>query len=241
MIKRVRGLAVCLCLAALFTKPAFAHDSIDAESRKSYVAKLQELQSNNSAATPVAVRARSLFETGLVLDQIRELFNQDISSHGSVRGFETSMLLSELVRIGFKPEIFSKTGLYISQLQFYRQAVKLETRAPYINHARYMLLKNHFYDSFFDNPLAPISQTKETLVEMIVLGEGLMKSRHPQVNQEEVRFILGIHYLQAIKQQQIDREEGLKKTRKLLQALQKDTPQSLKLLTLEALMPQLMP
>jgi hypothetical protein len=236
MIRLVRGLAVCLCLAALFTKPALAHDSIDAESRKNYVARLQELQSHTSAATPAAVRAKSLFEIGLVLDEIRELFNQDITSHGSVRGFETSMLLNELVRVGYKLETFQKTGLYLSQLQYYREAVRLETRAPYINHARYMLLKNHFYDSFFDNPLTPISQTKETLAEMIALGEGLMKSKHPQVNEEEVRFILGIHYLQAIKQQQMDTEDGLKKVRKLVQSLRKDTPQSLKLLTLEALM-----
>lgn len=236
MNKLVRGLAVCLCLAALFTKPALAHDSIDAESRKNYVTRLQELQTHTSAAASAAVRAKSLFEIGLVLDEIRELFNQDISSHGSVRGFETSMLLNELVRLGYKLETFQKTGLYLSQLQYYREAVRLETRAPYINHARYMLLKNHFYDSFFDNPLAPISQTKETLAEMIALGEGLTKSKHPQVNEEEVRFILGVHYLQAIKQQQIDKEDGLKKVRKLVQALHKDTPQSLKLLTLEALM-----
>lgn len=236
MNKLVRGLAVCLCLAALFSKPALAHDSIDAESRKNYVTRLQELQTHTSAAASAAVRAKSLFEIGLVLDEIRELFNQDISSHGSVRGFETSMLLNELVRVGYKLETFPKTGLYLSQLQFYREAVRLETRAPYINHARYMLLKNHFYDSFFDNPLAPISQTKETLAEMIALGEGLTKSKHPQVNEEEVRFILGVHYLQAIKQQQIDKEDGLKKVRKLVQALHKDTPQSLKLLTLEALM-----
>ena len=237
MNKLVRGLAVCLCLAALFSKPALAHDSIDAESRKNYVTRLQELQTHTSAAASAAVRAKSLFEIGLVLDEIRELFNQDISSHGSVRGFETSMLLNELVRLGYKLETFQKTGLYLSQLQYYREAVRLETRAPYINHARYMLLKNHFYDSFFDNPLAPISQTKETLAEMIALGEGLTKSKHPQVNEEEVRFILGVHYLQAIKQQQIDKEDGLKKVRKLVQALHKDTPQSLKLLTLEALLP----
>jgi hypothetical protein len=147
------------------------------------------------------------------------------------------MLLNELVRVGYKLETSQKTGLYLSQLQYYREAIRLESRAPFIEHARYMLLESHFYDSFFDNPLAPISQTKETLSEMIALGEGLMKSRHTQVNQEEVRFILGIHYLQAIKQQQIDREQGLKKVRKLAQELRKDYPQSLKLVTLEALMP----
>jgi hypothetical protein len=237
MNRLVRVLAVGLCAAVLFTNSALAHDSITPEARKSYVAKLQELQSQTSATTPTAVRAKSLYEMGLTLDEIRELFNQDIASHGSVRGFETSMLFNELVRAGYKLETSKNTGLYFSQLQYYREAIRLESRAPIMEHARYMLLESHFYDSFFDNPLAPISQTKETLSEMIAIGESLMKSRHPQVKQEEVRFILGIHYLQAIKQQQIDREQGLKKVKKLAQELRKDYPQSLKLVTLEALMP----
>ena len=65
----------------------------------------------------------------------------------------------------------------------------------------------------------------------------MLKSKHPQINAEELRFVLGIHYLQAIKQQSGDKEETLKKLKKLVQELHKDYPQSLKLLTLESLMP----
>lgn len=182
------------------------------------------------------MRAKSEYQIGVTLDEIRELFNQDIISHGIVKGLETSVLLSELARIGHKLESSPKTGLYLSQLQFYRDAIRLDPRAPYVDHARYMLLKSHFYDSFSDNPLTPSSQSKETLAEMIGLGERLLNSKHPQVNGEELRFILGIHYLQAIKQQQLDKEAGLKKFRKLIDELRKQYPQSLKLLTLESLL-----
>jgi hypothetical protein len=71
---------------------------------------------------------------------------------------------------------------------------------------------------------------------MIGIGEGLLKSKHTQINGEELRFVLGIHYLQAIKQQLGDKDETQKKLKKLVQELHKDYPQSLKLLTLEALM-----
>jgi len=66
----------------------------------------------------------------------------------------------------------------------------------------------------------------------------LLKSKNTLVNAEEVRFILGIHYLQAINQQVMPKDDGQKKFKKMVQELQKDFPQSLKLLTLEALAQQ---
>lgn len=232
----VRYSAAVVLLAGFLAGPVQAHDSINAEARKNYITQLQELQASAAAPSPAPVRAKSLYQTGVMLDEIRELFNQDIISHGIVKGLETSLLLNELTRIGNKLEASPKTGLYISQLQHYRESIRLDPRAPYIDHARYMLLKSHFYDSFSDNPLAPFSQTKETLAEMISIGEGLLKSKHPQISGEELRFILGIHYLQAVKQQQGDKEETQKKLKKLIQEMHKDYPQSLKLLTLESLM-----
>jgi tetratricopeptide (TPR) repeat protein len=236
MINCVRCIAACFGLIMLMAGPVQAHDSINAEARKNYLSKLQELQASAAASSPSAVRAKSLYQIGVTLDEIRELFNQDIISHGIVKGLETSLLLNELTRIGNKLEASPKTGLYLSQLQYYREAIRLDPRAPFIDHARYMLLKSHFYDSFSDNPLSPFSQSKETLAEMIGIGEGLLKVKHPQINGEELRFILGIHYLQAIKQQQGDKEDTLKKLKKMVQELHKDYPQSLKLLTLESLM-----
>jgi hypothetical protein len=226
-----------LCAALLTLNLAHAHDSINAEARKAYIAKLQELQSHSGSTSPPAVRAKSLYQIGVTLDEVRELFNQDMISHGIVKGLETSLLLNELTRIGNKLDASPKTGLYLSELHYYRDAIRLDSRAPYIDHARYMLLKCHFYDSFSDNPLTPFAQSKQTLTEMIALGEGLMKSKHPKVDREELRFILGIHYLQAIREQQMDKETGLKKVKLLIQELHKDYPDSLKLLTLESLLP----
>ena len=37
-----------------------------------------------------------------MLDEIRDLFNQDVISHGKVKGLETSTLLNELGRGGEK-------------------------------------------------------------------------------------------------------------------------------------------
>jgi len=147
------------------------------------------------------------------------------------------LLLNELARAGFKMEMSPKIGLYVSQLHYYRDALKLDGKASYADHARYLLLKNHFYDSFTDNPLTPFSQTRDELNELIDIGERLLKVKENNINAEEVKFILAIHYLQAIQQQLIGKDEGQKKFKKLLTELRRDYPQSLKPLTLEALSP----
>jgi hypothetical protein len=215
----------------------WSHESITIEARKNYLAKLQESYQLQAGNPPAAIKAKALYQIGATLEEIRDLFNQDIISHGAVKGLESTLLLNELARAGFKMEMSSKIGLYVSQLHYYRDALKLDGKASHADHARYLLLKNHFYDSFTDNPLAPFSQTKEELLELMEIGERLLKAKENNINPEEVKFILAIHYLQAIQQQVIGKDDGQKKFKKLLTELRKEYPQSLKPLTLEALSP----
>jgi hypothetical protein len=226
-----------LVFALLNCSSIWSHESITAEARKNYLMKLQEsfqVQSTNPSAP---VKAKALYQIGATLEEIRDLFNQDIISHGSVKGLESTLLLNELARAGFKMEMSSKIGLYVSQLHYYRDVIKLDAKAAFADHARYLLLKNHFYDSFTDNPLAPFSQSRDELIELIDIGERLLKVKENNINAEEVKFILAIHYLQAIQQQLMAKDDGQKKFKKLLADLRKDYPQSLKPLTLEALSP----
>jgi hypothetical protein len=230
-------LSMCMLLCVLFGLPVMAHDSINPEFRKNYLAKLQVTQQAYSANASAKERAKAQYQLGVTLIEIRDLFNQDIISHGIVKGLESTLLLSELNQAGFKPEKSPKTGLYLSHLHYFRDAIKLDPKASFADHARYLLLKNHFYDSFSDNPLNPISQSNDDLTEMLRTAESLLTSKDPAVSAEEVRFILAIHCLQAIKQKLLSQEDGMKKFNKLLQELRKEYPQSLKPLTLEALSP----
>jgi thiamine kinase-like enzyme len=231
-------LSSVVVISAFTTQMVVAHDSINSEARKNYMAKLQDLHTVLNSKEPASARAKAQYQIATTVDEIRDLFNQDMISHGIVKGLETSLLLNELSRTPDKLEASPKTGLYLSHLKSYREAIKLDPKGPFVDHARFMLLKSHFYDSFSDNPLTPFSQSKEELIEMIGLAEGLLKSKNTLVNAEEVRFILGIHYLQAINQQVLPKDDGQKKFKKMVQELQKDFPQSLKLLTLEALAQQ---
>jgi len=238
----IMSLTVCrpivlVALGLMLSVQALGHESITLEARKNYLAKLQEafqLQATNPNAP---VKAKALYQIGATLEEIRDLFNQDIISHGAVKGLESTVLLNELSKAGFKMEKSPQIGLYVSQLHYYRQALKLDGKAAYADHARYLLLKNHFYDSFSDNPLNPFSQTREELMELIEIGEKLLKAKDAQINLEEVKFILAMHYLQAMQQQWMAKDVGQKKFAKLQSELRKEYPQSLKPMTLEALNP----
>ncbi|MFZ2738287.1 MAG: hypothetical protein WBI20_01380 [Burkholderiaceae bacterium] len=229
------GRTCALMVVLLCAVSALAHESITTEARKNYLSRLQEAQKIQAGNNSVSTRAQALYQIGVILDEIRELFNQDIISHGAVKGLESSLLLSELGRAGFQQVLSSKIGLYLADLHFYREAIRLDSKAAFADHARYQLLKSHFYDSFTNDPLEPLSQAREELLELLNIGEGLLKVRGANINAEEVKFILAIHYLQAINQKLIGKEEGQKKFKKLLDELRKDFPQSLKPLTLEAL------
>ncbi len=230
-------LLICLpfLMLILCSFSAQAHNSIDSEARENYLSTLQEAEELTDDNSTVASRAKAQYQIAITLDKIRDLFNQDIISHGRIMGLESSMLIKELSRAGYTLELSAKTSLYLSHLQYYREAIRLEPKAAFGDHARYMLLKSHFYDSFSDDPMAPISQSKETLFEMLEIAESLLTAKDPAISAEEVRFILAIHYLQAIDERIMAKDQGRKKFDNLLQELRKDYPQSLKPLTLAAL------
>jgi hypothetical protein len=224
-------------LAVLCGGCAWAHDSITTETRQRFMQTLLQTQTVTTSSASSVDKAKAHFQIATTLDSIRDLFNEDIQSHGAVNGLESTALLGELSRAGFALVKSEKIGVYLSPLQHYRSALAMDPKSVYATEAKYRLFKNQFYDSFSDNPLAPFSQTREELTEMLTIGNSLLKARDSTVNAEEVKFILAIHVLQAVQQGMMPKEEGMRQFKKLHAELRKDYPQSLKPLTLEALAP----
>ena len=214
---------------------SWAHDSITTETRQRFMLTLQQTQQMLVSSTSAVEKGKANFMMATTLDEIRDLFNEDIQSHGAVNGLESNVLLAELARGGFTLYKSKQIGLYLSPLEHYRSALSLHPKAGYATLAAYRLFKNQFYDSFTDNPLKPLSQTREELTKLLQIGETLLKSKDPIVNQEEVQFIQAIHTLQAIDQQLLSPADGQKKFKQLLTQLRSHYPQSLKPLTLEVL------
>ena len=235
MKSQVRLRICAWLLGCICSLSSWAHDSITTETRQRFILTLQQTQQMLVSSTSAVEKGKAHFMMATTLDEIRDLFNEDIQSHGAVNGLESNVLLAELARGEFMLNKSKQIGLYLSPLEHYRSALSLHPKAGYATLAAYRLFKNQFYDSFTDNPLKPLSQTREELTKLLQIGETLLKSKDSIVNQEEVQFIQAIHTLQAIDQQLLSPADGQKKFKQLLTQLRSQYPQSLKPLTLEAL------
>ncbi len=222
-------------LLAACQSAALAHDAIGADARKAYLAKLDELHRTASSTGPAPARAAALIETGRILDEIRGLLNEDIISHGKTQGLETSVLISQLNASVHKLQLSPQTRLYLADLTPYREGIRLDPRGRLATFARFMLLKNHFYDSFADHPLKPFNQTDAVLQQQIALGEGLLSSADPAVDSEEVHFILAMHYLQAQGSGAVPKAKAQARVTALQKVFRTRWPGSLKLATIDAL------
>lgn len=174
---------------------ATAHDLITAESAQRYLERAQvELNVIRSQAGP-ARQAQANLALGRMLDEIGELLNRDIASHGEVQGLASNHLVAELRRIG--APLASANGRFVAHLAYYRRALELAPVGAPAADARFRLLRGYFYDSFADDPLQPRNQTWAMLQAQISLGEELLQ-QHPQYpEREEAEFILAVHYMQA--------------------------------------------
>ena len=212
-----------------------AHDAISADARKVYLSRLDELTRTSQVNGSVAARAVAWLEMGKTLDEIRALLNEDIISHGKTQGLETSVLVNMLNASVHKLQLSPQTRLYLSDPRPYRESLALDPRGKQAALARFLLFKHHFYDSFVDNPLKPIKQSKENLLEMIGFGESLLTLSDPAIDSEEVHFILGIHYLQALDSGALPKAKCQTRVAEILKKFRSQWPSSLKLATLEAL------
>ena len=229
---RIGFLLVGLLLSVMHVE---AHDAISADARKVYLSQLDELTRTAQGNAPAAARANAWLEMGKTLDEIRALLNEDIISHGKTQGLETSVLVNMLNDSANKLQLSPQTRLYLSDPRPYRESLALDPRGKQATLARFLLFKHHFYDSFVDNPLKPINQSKESLLEMIGFGESLSTLRDPAIDSEEVHFILGIHYLQALDSGAVPKTKCQTRVAELLKKFRSQWPSSLKLATLEAL------
>lgn len=225
-------------LLLLFTLHAGAHDAIGADARKAYLQKLDSLQQTARSAAPAATRAAALVDTGRTLDEIRGLLNEDIISHGRTQGLETSILVDQLNAGPHRLHLSPQTRLYLGNERPYREALALAPRSPSAPMARYMLMKNQFYDSFVDDPLKPIAEDKATLREMISFGDALRNSRDPAIDAEEVHFVFALNLLRARQSGALPAADSGRRFADLLKTFRARWPSSLKLATLEALAPQ---
>lgn len=232
----------CACIgAALFAWPAAAHDLVTAEAAQAYLARQQQLRQSIDQAMPVQRAAASL-ALGRMLDEIRDLFNRDIEAHGKVQGLPSNFLMGELRARGDGLDWSASRNRFLSNLAYYREALRTPHDAATGAEASFRLLQGWFWDSFTEDPLQPVGQSPARLAEQIRLGEDYLR-RYPQhPGQEEASFIVAVHYMQAALAAERGKRDGYaRRARGMSEAYRESHPDSLRTATLVALLERLPP
>jgi len=181
------------CLAA----PAPAHDLITGEAAERYLGQADEHLDMLDARHPAAQRAQASYALGRMLDEVRDLLNRDLATHGRVQGLPTQRLIIELDARGLPLSVSPQLGRFPANVEYYREALRLAPDGPRAADAAFALLQGYFYDSFAADPLQPRDQSWSRLAEQIAIGERLLERAPQHAGREEAEFILMVHYVQA--------------------------------------------
>ena len=231
----MRSLAALFFLLWMSTAPA--HESVTADAVKTWLARAEALQkklASNPAREPAA---QASLELGILLDDISELFNSDIESHGRVQGLASTVLMGELTARGLALAFSDRTHRFATQTRYYQDALEWTPTGPGAAEAAFRLVKAHFYESFDADPLQSAGQTPARLAEQMRLAETWRHRVSGAERQQEMLFILAIHTMQAAGVARAGRERaGLEqKAGGLVEEFLKNYPDSLRATTLTAL------
>ena len=191
------GLAFAGMLLACLSAPALAHDLITGEAAERYLLQADEQLEMLDARRSAAQRAQASYALGRMLDEIRDLLNRDLATHGRVQGLPTQRLVAELDARGLTLRVSPRLGRFPANLRYYREALRLSPEGPRAADAAFALLQGYFYDSFRDDPLQPLDRSWSELEEQIGVGERFLERAPQHPGREEGEFIVLVHYVRA--------------------------------------------
>ena len=231
--------------SALALAPASgqAHDLITAEAAERYLAEAGAQQRITGSSSRAAQRAQAHYALGRMLDEVRDLLNRDIATHGKVQGLPSEYLVAELQARGTPLATEAGTRRFTANLNHYREALRLAPDGPVAGDAAFRLLQGYFYDSFVDDPLSPRNQTWTQLEQQLQIGERFLARYPAHPDREEAEFIVAVHYLQAARSapQPAARTRYGSKAREAFEAFRVRYPDSLRVSAVEVLLETLGP
>jgi hypothetical protein len=216
---------------------AGAHDLITAEAAERYLVRATaDLERSRSRESP-ARRAEALYDLGRLVDELRELLNRDIATHGKVQGLPSNVLVKELRGRSVALDPAPDSGRFGSGAGYYRTAVELDPQVAG-GDGQYRLLAAEFYDGFDGDPLAT-RWPHARIVDQVRLAERLRSRQPPHPEVEEIHFILVVTCVQAARTAP-DRDRAKawrERAAREAAAFRTRHPDSLRVAALEVLLP----
>ena len=218
-------LATAIGLAA---SGARGHDLITPEAADRYLAVAEQSVSVMKSRAPAARRAEASVALGRMLDEVRDLLNRDIATHGKVQGLPSNLLIDRLKAAGTPLPWSDRLGRYGAATAYYATALELDPAGKRTNDAIYGYLYGTFYDSFRDDPLSPFPQDPALVRTQLTLGERFLREFPGDANAEEVKFITAVVYVRAARSGGPDARRLGARARELLQQFGREYPGSMR-------------
>jgi hypothetical protein len=188
---RIAALAALLCAL-----PAPAHDLITAQIAEDRLRSAGKWRALITSPALSAQRAEAHYRLGVMLEELRELLNLDVATHGKVQGLPSNYLIAELDRLGVPLAYAEPKRRFLLNRRHFEEALRLAPRAAFAADAALRLLQGAFYDSFAHDPLDWDLDNRALLAE-IALAEDLLARFPAHPAREEIEFIAAILYTRA--------------------------------------------
>jgi hypothetical protein len=200
--RAVRGLKLGLALwillfPALGAVTLAAHETIDVERANALVAAADEAVARTKKAAGAAVGGETRFALGMVLVEATDILNRDLAAHSGRLTVNAELMLKALVQRDLAPRLDDAIGRYRVPRTPLEEAVRLSPQAPYAPHARFVLLKAGFYESFVLDPFELLGIGFDDLEHQIAEAEALATALSSADDTEEASFIHAIDLARA--------------------------------------------
>jgi hypothetical protein len=223
-------LAFAIALAGLAGtgELSFAHELITPEAADRYIGQANRYSGILRSREPAPIRADAALALAKMLDEIKELLNRDLASHGRVQGLPSQMLGDRLKQSGHPMVWLDALGRFGAPVDLYKTAFELDPKGRRSNEALVGYLFGSFYDGFREDPLKPIQSDGANLIPLIETGERLTRDYPREPFIEETRFITAILLIRAARAGVGDRRIRSARARELMAQFQRDYPDSLR-------------
>ena len=207
---------------------SLAHELITPETADRYITQAGRFSGVMKSRDSASVRADAALSLAKMLDEIRELLNRDIASHGRIQGLPSQLLVDRLKQTGHALVWIEPLGRFGAPVELYKTALDLDPKSKRSHEALAGFLFGSFYDSFRDDPLKPINAEGTSLHSLIETGERLARDYPREAFVEEARFITAVALVRAVRAGFGDRKMQTAKARELMTRFQRDYPDSLR-------------
>jgi hypothetical protein len=194
---------------------SLAHELITPDAADRYISQANKFAATIKAKDAPATRADAMVSLARMLDDIKELLNRDLASHGRIQGLPSQLLVDRLRQVGH-PLVWSEAlGRFGAPVDLYKTALDLDQKGKRAHEALAGMLK-------------PILADGAQLQPLIEAGERLVKEYPRDPSTEEARFVTAILQIRAARAGVGDRRVRSARAREMMTQFQRDYPDSLR-------------